>query len=79
MPIIQKTPRPPRKAVGEEIRQAQAVVQKRQAKHGKFKAIRRKDRTPEDYEKVKMVVDGEEKDISNSSKFLLDMLIRDEE
>lgn len=40
--------------------------------------IKRKDKTPEDYEKVKLIVDGKEMELSDSSKFLLEQLIKDE-
>jgi hypothetical protein len=40
--------------------------------------LMRKDKTPEDYQRVKLVIDGKEIEISDSSKFLLEQLITDE-
>ncbi len=39
--------------------------------------LRRKERKPAEFDKVKIVVDGEEKQLSEGSKYLLDQLIKD--
>ncbi len=72
MPII--------KVGGEQVvlKPAATVVEPTVKKRTKYHVIR-KDKTSEDYDKLKLVVDGEEKEISNSSKFMLDMLIKDSE
>ena len=41
--------------------------------------LMRKDKTHQDYERIRLFVDGEEKTLSDSSKFLLEQLIKNEE
>lgn len=48
------------------------------AKRAKYQVIR-KEKTDKEYEDVKVIVDGTEKKVSKTSKYLLDMLITDEE
>ena len=39
--------------------------------------LKRPERCPQDYDKIKIIVDGEEKHLSQGSKFLLDHLVKD--
>ena len=53
-------------------------VMARREKRTKYHLMR-KDRTHEDYKHIQLFVDGEEKELSDSSKFLLEQLIENEE
>ena len=48
----------------------------RDAKKTKY-FINRKDKSPEEYERIKIMVDGKELELSDSSKFFLEQLIKD--
>lgn len=59
---------------GETPRKVLAKRERRTKYH-----LLRKDKTSKDYERIRLFVDGEEKKLSDSSKFLLEQLIENEE
>lgn len=76
--VVVKEPQPqPVKKKQEQPAQDYLSFRKQQAQ--KLYKVRKKARTQEDYDKIKLMVDGKEKKISQTSKYLLDMLIIDEE
>lgn len=77
MPIILKGNKTRAETV-KDFQELKAKREARAAKKAKYHLIR-KDKTPSDYEKVKLIIDGKEMELSDSSKFLLEQLIQDEE
>ena len=68
-----KTPKHTRE-LNQSLRETQEKrIAKRRTKYHRI----RKDKAPRDYDRVQIIVDGEERQLSQSSKFLLDMLIKD--
>lgn len=65
------------RAAKQELRPPAGVVARRERKT-KYHLLR-KDKTHQDYERIRLFVDGEEKTLSDSSKFLLEQLIKNEE
>lgn len=65
------------RAVKQDMRPPAGVVARRQQRT-KYHLLR-KDKTHADYERIRLFVDGEEKTLSDSSKFLLEQLIKNEE
>lgn len=57
------------------VKEKQMTARKNRTKYH----LKRKDRTPEQYQSIKLVIDGQEVEISNSSKFLLEMLIKEDD
>jgi hypothetical protein len=79
MPIIinkVNTASKPR-AAKQELRPPAGVAARRERKTRYH--LLRKDRTHEDYKGIRLFVDGEEKTLSDSSKFILEQLIKNEE
>jgi hypothetical protein len=77
MPIIVKGTQT-RAQTLQDFNELKAKREARAAKKAKYHLIR-KDKTPSDYEGVKLVIDGKEMELSDSSKFLLEQLIKTEE
>lgn len=49
----------------------------RVAKRRERYQLKRPERKPQEYDKIKIIIDGEEKQLSQGSKFLLDHLVKD--
>ena len=75
---VEETPESPSENTPEE--NAELLAQKRAARaqrRTRYQVVR-KDKTAKDYKDIKLTVGGEEQQMSDSSKFMLDMLIKDE-
>ncbi len=73
MPKKDKKPKHTRE-LNQSLRDIQEErLSKRRTKYHRI----RKDKAPRDYDRVQIIVDGQERQLSRSSKFLLDMLIKD--
>jgi len=77
MPILIKGNKTKAETV-KDLNELKIKRETRAARKAKYHLIR-KDKTPSDYEGVKLVIDGKEMELSNSSKFLLEQLITTEE
>ena len=76
-PVVEETPPEPERTPEED---AELLAQKRATrnpKRTKYQIIR-KDKTAKDYKALKLMVGGREQPMSDSSKFMLDMLVKDE-
>lgn len=61
-----------------EMRELRQKREARDAKRTKYQ-IQRKDRTPEEYKGIQLIIDGKEIEISDSAKFLLEQMIAEQE
>lgn len=52
--------------------------EERKQRRTKYQLVR-KDKTPEDYKKIQVYVDGKEMELSDSSKYFLDMLLQEKQ